>query len=151
MYKEDITKLSVRKIKNLTKKANGQVLFSACAPCQPFSSQNKQKSDKDERRALLDTLHPFIKSCLPDYILLENVPGLQRIEKGPFTRFINFLETLGYYFDADVKNAVDFGVPQRRKRLVLIASKHGPITLPEETHGKGRIPYKTVWQAIRFC
>ncbi|MCT2531965.1 DNA cytosine methyltransferase [SAR92 clade bacterium H231] len=150
-FNKDINSLDPADIEKLTKNSSFPVLFSACAPCQPFSKQNRQKSKNDERESLLDALHPFVKKCMPDYILLENVPGLQKIKEGPFTRFTDFLEQLGYSFDADIKDAKSYGVPQTRRRLVLIASKHGKINLPKETHGsvENLKPYKTVWETIR--
>ena len=129
-------------------KRNETLVFSACAPCQPFSNQNRNRRDDDVRRTLLDELHRFVIYFEPDFVILENVPGMQKVQEGPFTRFLNFLDDMGYSYDTDVKNTMDYGVPQSRKRLVLIASKHGSIELPKETHGKEKIPYKTVKDTI---
>ncbi|MAF31024.1 MAG: DNA (cytosine-5-)-methyltransferase [Magnetococcales bacterium] len=146
---ESVTTLSPetlnKKIKTQKKK---HLVFAACAPCQPFSTQNRLKNKEDERVSLLGELCKFVKHCSPDYIVLENVPGMQKAEKGPFTLFLEFLKAEEYSFDFGIKNAVDYGVPQSRKRLVLIAAKKGSIALPEETHGKGKLPYKTVKEAI---
>lgn len=124
------------------------LVFAACAPCQPFSKQNRYKNSTDERICLLDEFHRFVKKFFPDYILLENVPGMQKISEGPFTRFIQLLEKNGYQYDSAVKNVVNYGIPQSRKRLVLIASRHGTIKLPEETYGKGKLPYNTIRKYI---
>lgn len=146
----DIKKLSILKIKQLlTPHKNDIIVFAACAPCQPFSKQNQNKTNKDDDRiSLLDEFHRFVKYFLPDYILLENVPGMQKILNGPFTKFINLLDMLGYQYDTAVKNAMNYGVPQSRKRLVLIASRHGFIKLPNETHGINKLSYKTVRDCI---
>lgn len=127
------------------------LLVSACAPCQPFSQQNKTTTDDDERRELLDHMHKFIEAYEPEYILLENVPGIQRIKEGPLTRFQDFLTDQGYRFDVDVKSTHHYGVPQKRKRLVLIASKNSDIQLPTPTHGTQETlkPYVTVWDVIK--
>jgi len=151
IFDTDIKTLEVDSIKNVIEgNGNRPVLFSACAPCQPFSQQNKQRTKRDERRSLLDEIHRFVEACNPDYILLENVPGMQRVKQGPFTRFTRFLKRKGYVFDTDIMDAKRFGVPQTRRRLVLIASRHGEIKLPEETHGtkENLQPYKTVWEVI---
>lgn len=132
-------------IKNRKK---NKLVFSACAPCQPFSTQNRLKSDSDERLSLLAEFHRFVEYWLPDYLLLENVPGIQKAEKGPFTEFLKFIEDQGYQYTFAVKNAVNYGVPQSRRRLVLIASLHGEPELPEETHGPKKLPYVTVREAI---
>ncbi|MDP7947645.1 DNA cytosine methyltransferase, partial [Acinetobacter baumannii] len=132
------------KKKNLTKEP---VVFVACAPCQPFSNQNKLKSEDDIRRTLLDETHRFIKKLKPDYIFIENVPGIQKIDKekdGPYKRFINFIRSEKYEFVEFIARSEEYGVPQRRKRFVLLASRIGKIGLPEKTHGPGYLPYATV-------
>jgi len=123
------------------------ILFAACAPCQPFSAQNRLKKVTDERISLLGEFHRFIDHFEPDYIILENVPGIQSVENGPFTRFLEFLDEKIYEYDFAIKNALDYGVPQSRKRLVLIASKK-VISLPEETHGLNKKPHKTLRETI---
>ncbi len=123
------------------------ILFAACAPCQPFSSQNRMKKTTDDRISLLGEFHRFIDHFEPDYIILENVPGIQSVKNGPFTKFLKFLDKKKYKCDFSVKNAMDYGVPQSRKRLVLIASRKA-ISLPEETHGLNKKPYKTLRETI---
>jgi len=145
---EDIRKVTVEKVTNLiSSKREDGLLLSACAPCQPFSQQNKFKDDKDERISLLDEIHRFVSELLPEYIMLENVPGIQKIDENkesPFTRFISLLEKLNYKYDHFIANSENFGVPQRRKRFVLLASLHGDIIRPERTHGFEGSPVKTV-------
>lgn len=129
---------------------NTKLLFAACAPCQPFSTQNRLKDNNDERISLLAEFHRFVEYFEPDYIILENVPGIQKVDNGPFTNFITFIESKGYVPDFLVLNAMDYGVPQSRKRLVLIATKNETISLPTSTHGKAKdkLNYKTVKDAI---
>lgn len=127
------------------------LLLTACAPCQPFSNQNKTKFTRDSRRTLLDETHRFVRDLLPEYIVLENVPGMQRVDKkryGPFARFLKLLEDLGYEYIFFVAKANEYGVPQKRKRLVLLASSLGCLSAPEKTHGEGLLPYVTVRDAI---
>ena len=102
---KDIQNLDTSLIRSIISEREGPILFSACAPCQPFSMQNKNRGREDDRKSLLTALHPFIEECKPDYILLENVPGMQNIKTGPFTKFTNFLKDQGYSFDYDVKDA----------------------------------------------
>lgn len=123
------------------------LLLVACAPCQPFSSQNKAKSEDDIRRTLLDETHRFINELQPDYIFIENVPGLQNIDKdkeGPYKRFIQFLNMQNYKFIEFIAKSEEYGVPQRRKRFVLLASKIGQLEIPAKTHGEGLSPIPTV-------
>ena len=128
------------------------VLFTACAPCQPFSKQNRGKSQADERATLLGELHRFVRRFRPEYVFLENVPGIQRIDPtdGPLGRFRGLLESLGYHIASDVIDSLDYGVPQTRRRFVLAASLFGPIGLPDATHGRAidKAPHATVWDWI---
>ena len=73
------------------------IFFSACAPCQPFTRQNTKRRDKDERRDLLKEFRKLVDYFLPEFIFIENVPGLQKIndEEGPFKEFIETLDKGG--------------------------------------------------------
>jgi DNA (cytosine-5)-methyltransferase 1 len=127
------------------------LLLSTCAPCQPFSNQNNKKSESDIRRTLLDETHRFIVALNPQYILLENVPGMQNVnpdEEGPLCRFLAFLTSNGYNYQKFIAKSEEYGVPQKRKRLVLIASNLGEISEPAQTHGVNGVPYRTVRDAI---
>ena len=114
-------------------------LFCCCAPCQPFSRQNKNRENRSTEAGLLYEFAAFVECYLPELIFLENVPGIQSVDDtvGPFGDFIAFLRHLNYYFDQDVVESKNYGVPQQRRRLILIASRLGPITLPVATHGPG--------------
>lgn len=145
----DIRKLNTLWMKNYIKKNkydNDFILFSGCAPCQPFSSQNKNKNDLDPRINLLSEFMRFIETCKPDFVFIENVPGIQRKSEksNVFINFLNGLSNNGYLYEYKVLPALWFGVPQRRERLVLIASKHGIINLPLPTHDGINNPYSTV-------
>lgn len=127
------------------------VLFSACAPCQPFSRQNRQKKASDTRTSLLPELTRFLRRFRPELILVENVPGLQEFsenEDGPLNDLIKNLDQLGYKHAVKIVHAHHYGVPQNRRRLVLLASLFGPIDFPEPTHGVGLAPIRTVRDAV---
>ncbi len=130
--------------------AAGPLVFAACAPCQPFSRQNRLKRADDMRSSLLRELRRFISRFRPDYVFVENVPGMQHgcLDGKPFQDFVAFLRSLRYGVDYAVLEALDFGVPQRRSRLILTASRHGSPGMPAPSHGSGREPYQTVWDAI---
>ena len=117
------------------------VLFSGCAPCQPFTKQNTKRPifDQDERVPLLDHFGQLVESCRPDLVFVENVPGLQKLDSDsqPFGGFLNRLDAAGYMVDYRPVRLVRYGIPQSRRRLVLVASRHGTIHLPDETHGPG--------------
>lgn len=114
------------------------LLFIACAPCQPFSRQrNSEASPDDGRLGLLDHLSRFLRRFRPELIFVENVPGLRDGSLGSqvFERLMRSLEELHYFTNHQVVRSQEYGVPQRRARLVLLASVFGPIAFPTRTHG----------------
>jgi DNA (cytosine-5)-methyltransferase 1 len=121
--------------------ASEPTLFCGCAPCQPFSRQNRSQTEMDERRSLLSQFGRFVMKWLPDYIFVENVPGLQRVtdQDGPLQLFIQELQEAKYNVVTAVVPALSYGVPQTRERLILLASRRGKIDIPEPTHGQGRL------------
>ncbi len=142
----DIREMDTDVIRPLLKSRKDPVLFCGCAPCQPFSKQNRLKTKIDPRRDLLAEFGRFVRAWLPDYVFVENVPGLQNVKgkEGPFLLFTKMLKELGYEYRSDVVSAMSYGVPQTRKRLVLLASRNGLIDLPEGDFGPNKSPYTTV-------
>ncbi|MCK9749752.1 DNA cytosine methyltransferase [Pseudomonas syringae pv. syringae] len=133
---QDIRTLKTSDVVRHVVRNNAPTVFGACAPCQPFSKQNRQKKGDDIRKMLLPEFHRFVLEFRPEYIFIENVPGMQTMDKvGPFAKFLKFLNKLGYWYDYKVIMAYHYGVPQRRRRLVLVASSLGPIKIPNATHG----------------
>jgi DNA (cytosine-5)-methyltransferase 1 len=149
----DLTKTRSNKLKSYVDSCKGHAtLFCGCAPCQPFSKQNGSRDEKDSRSSLLSHFGRFVRYYKPDFILVENVPGIQNVTEhcSPLGDFVRLLEKLKYRHIVNVVDCRDYGVPQTRKRLVLIASRVGPLSFPEKTHGEGtNLPYSTVWQWIK--
>jgi DNA (cytosine-5)-methyltransferase 1 len=140
----DITKVKGEELERLWS-PNAVRLLAGCAPCQPFSSYaNTATVDKAKWR-LLREFARLIDECKPDLITMENVPRLKHA--APFKDFLRALKRGGYQFDYGVVNAADYGAPQQRKRLVLVASRLGVVSVPEPTH-KGALNWVTVKQAI---
>lgn len=127
-------------------KKDSSILFCGCAPCQPFSKQNQKKDKSDPRRGLLTEFGRFVEHYFPDYVLIENVPGLQKVDvsDGPLHDFIHMMKMKGYKLAYGVIPALWFGVPQTRERFVLMASRHSDIHLPSQTHNGADIPFATV-------
>lgn len=120
-------------------------LLAGCAPCQPFSSYaNTAQVDKKKWR-LLDEFKRLIQECSPELVTMENVPRLQGA--APFKAFLRELRKGNYHVAFGVVNAADYGAPQSRKRLVLVASRIGPVKMPVPTHGSPS-QWITVRQAI---
>lgn len=138
--KADIRSLETSVLAPYINDRSSPTLFCGCAPCQPFSRQNRNRVSTDQRANLLAEFGRFVRVWLPDYVFVENVPGMQRLPEaeGPFPAFCMMLSELGYDHVSRTLPALWFGVPQTRERLVLLASRRGPIELPEPTHGPGR-------------
>lgn len=120
-------------------------LIAGCAPCQPFSTlSNGSDRRKSSKWPLLRHFGRVVADIQPDLVTMENVPVLQKEEI--FSEFLKGLQVQGYSVVFKVMDASKYGVPQRRKRLVLLASKLGPIRIisPEELG----LTEKTVRQAI---
>ena len=89
----------------------------------------------------------LIEDIEPEIVSMENVPQLLRFNDGKvFKDFVKRLKTKNYHVTWDIVNAQNYGVPQRRKRLILLASKHGEISLIDKTIKNEE--YITVRQAI---
>jgi DNA (cytosine-5)-methyltransferase 1 len=112
-------------------------LLVVCAPCQPFSSLNKKKDGDERARLILEALR-FAEVLKPVMIFFENVPGLARFEE-ILSELKAGLEMLGYHLSEPVKvDAADYGVPQRRIRCVLIATRGvSPPELPAPVTPEG--------------
>jgi len=119
-------------------------------PCQPFSIVGKRRGVKDERADLIGHFVRLISDLKPLAFLLENVPNLLSIEGGTlFDNAVTQLAALGYSVRHAVMSAADFGVPQNRKRLIVVGIKGARrIHFPEPTHGLGGTPYLTARVAI---
>lgn len=126
-----------------------EVLFASCAPCQSYSQQRKSKSRRLDATVLGD-FGRLVEQCLPGQVIIENVPGIAKVKGfSIFKRFLKTLELSGYSYIWDVINAKHYGVPQNRRRLVLIAIKDMQASMPPETHGKNLQEYLTVRKALK--
>ncbi len=97
-------------------------LLAGCPPCQGFSRMrtlNGAKQVDDPRNRLLFEFFRFVKKIRPRAVMIENVPGLADDEC--FGDFCSKMKDLGYLGDYIVLNAADYGVPQRRRRLIYLA------------------------------
>lgn len=110
-------------------------LLAGCAPCQPFSTYNKGKdTTKDKKWPLLYHFARLIKEVQPELVTMENVPEVTKHKV--YQDFIEDLEKLGYLVTAQEVACVQYGVPQTRRRHVVLASKLGRVELIKPTHSK---------------
>jgi len=144
--------------------ARGEVaLLAGGPPCQPFSksaywSNGGSRGLKDPRSKTLHAFLDFVEVALPQVLLLENVKALAsngtdealRLFQNELRR-INRRHKTSYSLQAIILNAADYGVPQIRERVFLLASIDGQtISLPPATHGdaNGLERFRTCWDAI---
>ncbi len=119
-------------------------LLAGCAPCQTFSSYNQKASEEDDRWWLLRDFSRLVGEILPEIVTMENVVGL--LDHKVFGEFESSLEGHGYEVMHQLVNCTDYGIPQHRTRLVLLASRLGPISLLPPKHLKKS--QTSVWRAI---
>jgi DNA (cytosine-5)-methyltransferase 1 len=109
-------------------------LLAGCPPCQGFSrlrTLNGQRRPREPMNDLVFQFLRFVRVARPKTIMMENVPGLARNRR--LTKFCRVLSKLGYAWDYDVLDAADYGVPQRRRRMILLASLHGPTAFAHKS------------------
>lgn len=145
LWEMDIRRLSgTTMMKGLRLQPGGLDLLAACPPCQGFSAirtKNGGRRNRDPRNELISDVVRLVRSIRPRTVMLENVPRLASSRR--YSAFRRSLETLGYHVTADILDTADFAVPQRRRRLVVLASRLGePFFAPT-----ARIE-RTVRQAI---
>lgn len=148
-YYRDVKTISGDEINKLYSQKNNVIkVLAGCAPCQPFSSyafKNKNK-DKDKYNLLYE-FGRLVKEVHPDIVTMENVPAIASFKlKSVLADFVEVLQNEGYNVKYKVVYCPDYGIPQTRKRLVLLASHLGNIDLISPTHKKEN--YVTVKDAI---
>lgn len=145
----DVAELKGSELDELFGDAKYRVLIG-CAPCQPFTayrraadrrtvaaSNNSAPDNADDKWKLLDAFARLIEEARPDVVSMENVIRLRTFEGGvAFRKFVARLEAGGYSVSWHNVNCLEYGIPQARKRLVLLASLHGRISLAAPTHSK---------------
>lgn len=126
--KRDIKEVTGKDIKKLLKGGKIKVLVG-CAPCQPFSSHQKDKRNRSKHKdwKLLYQFSRLVKEAKPHIVSMENVPELEKEEV--FQDFLKSLIEEGYYVTYKVVNVAEYGVPQRRRRLILLASRRKIISI----------------------
>lgn len=155
VYEDDIRNVQPKEVMERCGLRREQLtVLSVCAPCQPFSRQNRLSKEDERTKLVLETLR-FAAIFRPKYMLMENVPGLNKGQnKRILDRLIKALrENLKYtVLEPQVVDAVDYGVPQFRKRLILLCSRdHVTLSIPDTTHvsPKEEQQSKDVWRTVK--
>jgi DNA (cytosine-5)-methyltransferase 1 len=108
------------------------LVFIGCAPCQGFSALRKGDHRDDPRNSLMMAFATIVAHYRPDVVVMENVP---EILKGRFSKYFDVaavkLQRAGYSITSGIVDSSGFGVPQKRKRALIVGSLRGQIKLPE--------------------
>ena len=148
-YYRDVKTISGDEINKLySQKKNVIKVLAGCAPCQPFSSYAFKNKEKDsEKYDLLYEFGRLVREVQPDIVTMENVTQIINFKLKPVLQdFVDELKSLGYFVDVQKIFCPDYGIPQTRRRIVLVASKLGQITIIPPTHDKEN--YVTVRETI---
>jgi DNA (cytosine-5)-methyltransferase 1 len=140
--RRDVWTLSASELKEMFYPGTSRVMVG-CAPCQPFSTYNQ--GNRDVNWQLVDRFGELVEQTGPDIVSMENVPALLQFERGTlFSAFTSRLERRGYHVAFRVVAGQEYGLPQLRRRLVLLASRLGPIEMVVEKNER-----VTVWDFLQ--
>lgn len=131
--KNNQAKFLLADVSNLPKKEVGKffkirrnqrnLIFVGCSPCQYYSNIKTDKTKAKKTRLLLEDFQEFVAYYRPGYVFVENVPGFDKKPDTPIGKFKKFLIDQNYVFDDGVVNAKYFGIPQNRRRYILLATR----------------------------
>lgn len=129
LWERDITRVRASEILDELLLSPGELdLIAGCPPCQGFSTLRTLNGGREIEDARNDLIYQFlrlVKQLQPKTVMMENVPGLAKDKR--FHIFVGTLERLGYKVNWNILDAADYAVPQRRRRLILLASRLGKI------------------------
>jgi len=147
-YLQDVRSIQGKSILNCS--PNGAIdLLSGCPPCQGFSTLTAKHNRYDSRNELIREMSRLVEEIQPKILMMENVPGLSTKGKNLFSELLDNLNQLGYFVNWNILQVADFGVPQSRRRLVLLAGKGFRVSLPEPTHARNGKNHLQPWRTLR--
>lgn len=152
----DIHEISARDLRPVGARSTWRPdLLTGGPPCQPFSSAGRMRGIEDPRGGLFHEFVRLANELKPRFILFENVAGLVTAKTpdgevgGVLRRIQNEFEEIGYACRFDLLNAADFGAPQRRVRLYMIASRQERLPeYPQPTHGREVAAARKPWVTL---
>ncbi|MCK4224228.1 MAG: DNA cytosine methyltransferase [candidate division Zixibacteria bacterium] len=152
------TKLLIKDIREVTGKELFELtglkeidLLVGCPPCQGFSKLTDKYHRKDPRNDLVLQIARVIQEMMPKMVMMENVSGLATRGKPILDEFVRRLESLGYLVNVETLQLAGYGVPQSRRRVVLLAGKGFHIPMPKLTHCRSGDPKKNLKPWLRVA
>ena len=134
-FKQDVRTIKGCSLNKLS--PTGKVdLLAGCPPCQGFCSLTSKYRRSDPRNGLIKEMGRLVEEMKPVAVMMENVPGLARKGRKLLDELLACLSSLGYIPVWRVLQVADYGVPQSRRRLVVVAGRGFPIEIPEPTHSR---------------
>lgn len=147
VFRQDVREISGAALLEL---GGGSIdVLAACPPCQGFSSLTSKYKRDDARNALVSEVARLTEEILPQAVMIENVPGLAKKGRPLFDDLVFRLEALGYVCNWDVLQVADYGIPQTRRRLVLLAGKGFRIEMPTRSHSRTAKEGLPKWRTVR--
>lgn len=149
LFQRDIRRISGTEL--LKASPTGAIdLIAACPPCQGFSSLTAKYQREDARNELIFEFVRLVREIQPKTVMMENVPGLANGKgKAVFNSAMNELQELGYVLQFDVLDVANYGVPQNRRRLVVLGGLGTPISLPPPSHAKKPASNQQPWRTVK--
>lgn len=146
-YLEDVGSLTGEQLTaHFGKDDDAITLLAGCAPCQPFSAYSLHKADEsDARWPMLEHFGRLVSEVQPTLVTMENVPQVRKHQV--FHDFVQTLRDNGYFVSVSIVRCEDYGIPQARSRLVLLASRLGEVTLRDRDPKRDK--RRTVRSAIK--
>ncbi len=128
------------------------LIMIGCSPCQFWSIINTKREKSEKSKSLLVEFKRFVEYFNPGYVVVENVPGvLRRKDESGLEDFIIWLEASGYAVHHGVHNVMEYGVPQSRRRLTLIANRvNNNVLEPIKYNGKLKTVFDTIGEHNGF-
>lgn len=147
VFRQDVSEISGAALLEL---GGGSIdVLAACPPCQGFSSLTSKYKRDDPRNMLVSEVARLTEEISPTAVMIENVPGLANKGRPLFDDLVKRLEAAGYVCNWSVLQVADYGVPQMRRRLVLLAGKGFKIEMPAATHSRTGTDGKARWRTVR--
>ena len=141
LWQDDIHRVPAALVMRELELKRGELdLLAGCPPCQGFSALrtlNGSRTVKDHGKELVFQFLRFVRVLQPKAVMMENVPGLAKDSR--MRTLLNALDAMGYRSGHQVLDAADYGVPQRRRRLILLAGKAGAIEFAKPTPNRATV------------